>query len=120
MYFEGRERKIMQQLGSIIYEFSKLQFDLIGSLVEDGGSFVVREILSPSFIFGRRHELDISRGPFARESEYYEALLVVSLSMATTYHWAATCSLDQFQYPKNMHLWMSIILQRIDGITLSQ
>ncbi|KAJ5667808.1 Aminoglycoside phosphotransferase [Penicillium maclennaniae] len=67
--------KILSQLGSITWKLSQLRFDKIGSLFEEDGTFDIKECLSRGHIFDRRYLLDIPRGPFNSEAEFYDSLI---------------------------------------------
>ena len=71
------KKKVMMQLGKITSQLSGLRFDKIGSLVEEGGIYSLKECLSPALILHNRDTLgdEIPRGPFEHDCEYYESLL---------------------------------------------
>lgn len=73
----GKEN-VMRQLGELVYELSRLRLDGIGSLFEDGGGYVIRESLTPAFVWKERDYLDINRGPFNQEAVYFEALIAAT------------------------------------------
>nr|KMM69395.1 hypothetical protein CPAG_05711 [Coccidioides posadasii RMSCC 3488] len=72
----NEKRKIMQQLGVIMSQLSRLRFNKIGSLFEEKECFKVGPCLAPGLLLRDRHTLQgIPRGPFNTESEYYKGLL---------------------------------------------
>ncbi|KAI1933465.1 hypothetical protein LOZ66_006471 [Ophidiomyces ophidiicola] len=73
---ENEKQKIMQQLGVIMSQLSRLRFDKIGSLFQENGRFKVGPCLAPGLLLHDRHILQgIFRGPFENEGEYYRGLL---------------------------------------------
>lgn len=54
----GKE-KIMHQLGALVYEFSQLRLDKIGSLFGEAGDYVVKECPAPGLVWRGRDSLDI-------------------------------------------------------------
>ncbi|KAM3528035.1 hypothetical protein MY4038_006095 [Beauveria bassiana] len=76
---DGARENIMRQLGAIMGRLSRLRFDKIGSVFEDGrGSYVVGECLSPALIWQHRDSLEdtaIERGPFPYDSQYLASLI---------------------------------------------
>ncbi|KAI9735314.1 MAG: hypothetical protein M1818_006508 [Claussenomyces sp. TS43310] len=78
---QGQKEMIMQQLGMIASQLSNLQFNKIGSLIQEAGEYRVGKCLSPAFVFGDRETLGdvISRGPFEHSDGYYNAMLSVFL-----------------------------------------
>lgn len=67
----------MKQIGGIIFQLSRLRFDHIGSLFEEGRTYRIKSALAPTFCLHGRDGFreDISRGPFTHEREYYESLV---------------------------------------------
>ncbi|RAK89063.1 hypothetical protein BO79DRAFT_194936 [Aspergillus costaricaensis CBS 115574] len=74
--------KVLAQLGDITWKLSQLRFDKIGSLFEEDGVYTIKECLSRGHMLHERFRLEVSRGPFASESEFYESLLSVFLQHA--------------------------------------
>ncbi|KAJ5712269.1 hypothetical protein N7493_008737, partial [Penicillium malachiteum] len=66
--------KILSQLDNIAWKLSKLPFDRIESIFEEDGPFVIKECLSRGHILHRRCFLEIPRGPFASEADFYDSL----------------------------------------------
>ncbi|EXL65931.1 hypothetical protein FOPG_17868 [Fusarium oxysporum f. sp. conglutinans race 2 54008] len=79
---ENRE-KVMSQLGAMMSELSIHRFKKIGSLFDDGnGSYAVGECLSPSLTWQERDSLELDRGPFNQESDYFVSLISAFTSHA--------------------------------------
>ena len=80
---QGR-KKVMKQLAAIMEQLSKIRFEKIGSLFEDGdGHYSIGECLSPSLLWQWRDELDgIDRGPFIEEDRYLDSLASAFVSHA--------------------------------------
>jgi hypothetical protein len=76
--------KILSQLGAITWELSQLRFDKIGSLLEREGTFHTTECLSRSHVLYERFSLDIPRGPFCSETEFYDSVISAFLAHAET------------------------------------
>ncbi|EJP65969.1 RNase H domain containing protein [Beauveria bassiana ARSEF 2860] len=76
---DGARENIMRQLGDITGRLSRLRFDKIGSVFEDGlGSYVVGECLSPALIWQHRDSLEdtaVERGPFTYDGQYLASLI---------------------------------------------
>jgi hypothetical protein len=74
----------MSQLGAITAQLSRLRFDKIGSLSQDGtGNYTVVECLLPSLTWQHRDLLeDIERGPYDDETAYFESLISAYISHA--------------------------------------
>ena len=72
-----QKEKIVEQLGEITSQLSRLRFDHIGSLFEEEGTYQIKSCLSSSFCLYGRDEFreEINRGPFMYEREYYESLI---------------------------------------------
>lgn len=71
---EKKKKKVMFQLGVIIWQLSRLCFDEAGSLFEEDWEFQIRTCLSRGLLLHERQSLeDINRGPFKSEKHYYEA-----------------------------------------------
>jgi hypothetical protein len=71
----GEKDKILSQLGAITFKLSQLRFDTIGSLFEEAGSFAPKECLSRGHMLDDRYLLEIPRGPFGSETEFYNNLI---------------------------------------------
>ncbi|KAJ5540184.1 hypothetical protein N7513_008516 [Penicillium frequentans] len=67
--------KILHQLGRITWKLSQLRFDKIGSLFEEHGSINIGECLSRGHMSHQRYRLDIPRGPFTSEAEFYDSVI---------------------------------------------
>ena len=67
--------KILFQLGGITGKLSRLRFDKIGSLFEEAESFEIKECLSRGHMLHERYSLEIPRGPFGSETEFYDSLI---------------------------------------------
>ncbi|KAH8433017.1 uncharacterized protein LDX57_010655 [Aspergillus melleus] len=67
--------KVLAQLGGITWKLSQLRFDKIGSLFEENGSFVVKGCLSRGHVLHERYSLEIPRGPFTSEFDFYDSLV---------------------------------------------
>ena len=67
--------KILFQLGGITWKLSQLRFDKIGSLFEEAVSFEIKECLSRGHMLYERYLLQIPRGPFVSEKEFYDSLI---------------------------------------------
>ncbi|KAF4978223.1 hypothetical protein FZEAL_5328 [Fusarium zealandicum] len=75
--------KIMSQLGTIMSELSDHRFEKIGSIFNDGnGGYFVGECLSPSLTWQERDSLDLERGPFDEEHDYFKSLISAFTSHA--------------------------------------
>ncbi|KAJ5987968.1 hypothetical protein N7481_003178 [Penicillium waksmanii] len=71
----AKKAKILSQLGAISWKLSQLRFDKIGSLFEEAGSFELKECLSRGHMLHGRYLLEIPRGPFVSETEFYDSLV---------------------------------------------
>lgn len=69
--------KIMNQLGAVMSQLSKIHFNEIGSLFEDReGNYSIGECLSPSLLWQMRDTLqNIDRGPFRKECQYFNSII---------------------------------------------
>ncbi|KAJ5135652.1 Aminoglycoside phosphotransferase [Penicillium bovifimosum] len=67
--------KILSQLGGITWKLSQLRFDKIGSLFEENESFEIQECLSRGHMLHSRYSLEIPRGPFDSQAEFYDSLI---------------------------------------------
>ncbi|PYI03526.1 hypothetical protein BO78DRAFT_463224 [Aspergillus sclerotiicarbonarius CBS 121057] len=67
--------QVLSQLGDITWKLSQLRFNQIGSLFEDNESFEIKECLSRGHMLHERYCLEIPRGPFASEAEFYDSLV---------------------------------------------
>ncbi|KAK4153916.1 hypothetical protein C8A00DRAFT_33317 [Chaetomidium leptoderma] len=78
------KQKVMSQLGAIASQLSRLRFDKIGSLFQDGaGNYTVGECLSPALTWQGRDSLGrVDRGPYDDERAYLEALIAAYVSHA--------------------------------------
>ncbi|KAI1496490.1 hypothetical protein F5X99DRAFT_424654, partial [Biscogniauxia marginata] len=75
--------KVMSQLGAIMSELSDHRFEKIGSIFNDGnGGYFVGECLSPSLTWQERDSLDLDRGPFDEENDYFVSLILAFTSHA--------------------------------------
>ncbi|KAF4439463.1 Protein-glutamate O-methyltransferase SPCC1393.13 [Fusarium austroafricanum] len=75
--------KVMSQLGAIMSELSDRRFEKIGSIFNDGnGSYFVAECLSPSLTWQERDSLDLDRGPFDEEHDYFMSFISAFTSHA--------------------------------------
>jgi hypothetical protein len=83
--------KILSQLGAITWKLSQLRFGKIGSLLEDQGTFEISECLSRSHVFNERFFLDIPRGPFCSEDEFYDSVISAFLKHAETLNMSHHC-----------------------------
>ena len=74
---DSERQKAMNQLGSIMSRLSNVRFGKIGSLFENGGSYAIRECLSPVLTWQERDSLEtpINRGPFSQEDCYLKSLI---------------------------------------------
>lgn len=75
----AEKEKIMNQLGGIVSQLSRLQFDKIGSVFEEGERYHVNTCLSPALYWHGRHQFKdegVDHGPFSHGSEYYESLVL--------------------------------------------
>lgn len=68
-----QKTKIIFQLGLITWQLSRLGFDQAGSLFEEDGKYQIQTCLSRGLLMNERHSLDLNRGPFKSETEYYGA-----------------------------------------------
>ncbi|KAI9035137.1 Aminoglycoside phosphotransferase [Aspergillus affinis] len=67
--------KVLAQLGGITWKLSQLRFDKIGLLFEENGFFLIRECLSRGHVLHERYALEVARGPFTSELEFYDSLV---------------------------------------------
>lgn len=67
----GKEKTMRGEQG---FELSQHPLEKNGSLFEDNGEHVVKECLSPGFVWKQRDILDINRGPYDQELDYYKSL----------------------------------------------
>ncbi|OJD12882.1 hypothetical protein AJ78_06597 [Emergomyces pasteurianus Ep9510] len=68
--------KILDQLGAITWQLSRLRFSHIGSLYEDETGLHVKSCLSRGLLTHARHSLKhLNRGPFPVVADYFNALL---------------------------------------------
>ncbi|KAF9770263.1 hypothetical protein IL306_012213 [Fusarium sp. DS 682] len=77
MPISNRNReKVMSQLGTMISELSTHRFEKIDSILEDSeGGHAIGECLSPSLTWQERDSLELNRGPFNEEREYFESVI---------------------------------------------
>lgn len=73
---DGEKEKIMRQLGRLSRQLFDLRFPTIGSLFEDETGYYIGECLSPGHIREERELVDISRGPFDNESDFFKSLAI--------------------------------------------
>ncbi|OOF98680.1 hypothetical protein ASPCADRAFT_504297 [Aspergillus carbonarius ITEM 5010] len=66
--------KVLYQLGGLTWKLSQLRFDKIGSLFEEEESFEIKECLSRGHMLHKRYCLEIPRGPFISEGQFYDSL----------------------------------------------
>ncbi|KAJ3539249.1 hypothetical protein NM208_g5564 [Fusarium decemcellulare] len=79
---QNRE-KVISQLGAMMSELSIHPFEKIGSLFDDGnGNYAVGECLSPSLTWQERDSLELDRGPFNEEGDYFISLISAFTSHA--------------------------------------
>ncbi|KAJ5108556.1 hypothetical protein N7456_005231 [Penicillium angulare] len=111
--------KILSQLGSITWKLSQLRFDKMGSLIEENGTFSVNECLSRGHMLHERYSLEISRGPFTSEAEFYDSLISALFEHAETLQLSHHCfiapvpSHDDYpcdtQYKAAVDLWSDFV-----------
>ncbi|GFG00835.1 aminoglycoside phosphotransferase [Aspergillus udagawae] len=83
--------RIFSQLGAITWKLSQLRFNKIGSLFEENGSFEIKECLSRGHMLHERYSLEIPRGPFTSEAEFYDSLISAFLEHAETLQLSHHC-----------------------------
>lgn len=111
--------KILFQLGGITWKLSQLRFDKIGSLFEEGTSFEIKECLSRGHMLLERYSLEIPRGPFFSETDFYDSLISAFSGQAETLQLSHHCfvapvpSRDEYQsgrqYEKAVDLWNDFV-----------
>ncbi|PLN80793.1 kinase-like domain-containing protein [Aspergillus taichungensis] len=111
--------KVMSQLGKITWKLSQLRFDQIGSLFEEDGGFKVKECLSRGHMLHERYALDIPRGPFTSEADFYDSLVSAFSGHAEILHLSHHCfvapvpSRDDYQssmqYKSAVNLWNDFV-----------
>ena len=95
----------MSQLGTIMSCLLMIRFDKIGSVYKDGdGNYFIGECLSPSLLWQWRDTLQgIDRGPFYKESQYFNSLISAFIShakeLSLTPHSFFAPIPDPFEYP---------------------
>ncbi|KAK6832204.1 hypothetical protein RU639_002797 [Aspergillus parasiticus] len=72
---KASKARVLTQLGGITWELSQLRFNKIGSLFEEDESIEIKECLSRGHMLHGRYDLEIPRGPFASEAEFYDSLV---------------------------------------------
>ncbi|KAJ5414168.1 hypothetical protein N7509_000795 [Penicillium cosmopolitanum] len=87
----AKKNKILSQLGAITWKLSQLRFDKIGSLFEEAGSFELKECLSRGHMLRGRYLLEIPRGPFVSETEFYDSLVSAFSEHAETLPISPNC-----------------------------
>ena len=69
-----KKTKIMYQLGAITWQLSRIRFNKIGSLFEEGKTCRIQTCLSHGLVANGRDTLEhLHRGPFSSENEYYRS-----------------------------------------------
>ncbi|KAH1486011.1 hypothetical protein KXX06_004394, partial [Aspergillus fumigatus] len=83
--------RVLSQLGAITWKLSQLRFSKIGSLFEEDGSFEIKECLSRGHMLHERYALEIPRGPFNSEAEFYDSLISAFVEHAETLQLSHHC-----------------------------
>ena len=111
--------KILSQLGGITWKLSQLRFDKIGSLFEEAAAFEIKECLSRGHMLHERYSLEIPRGPFVSETDFYESLISALSEQAETLQLSHHCFVapvpsrgeyqSSVQYEKAVDLWNDFV-----------
>jgi len=111
--------KILSQLGRITWKLSQLRFDKIGSLAEEDESFHIKECLSRGHMLHGRYQLEIPRGPFTSEAEFYDSLVSAFTNHAEILQLSHHCFVapvpsqsdypSRIQYESAVELWSDFV-----------
>lgn len=111
--------KVLSQLGGITWKLSQLRFDKCGSLFQEDESFDIKECLSRGHMLHGRYSLEIPRGPFTSEAEFYDSLVPAFLEHAEILQLSHHCfvatvpSRDDYQsskeYESAVDLWNDFV-----------
>ena len=111
--------RVLTQLGDITWKLSQLRFNKIGSIFEEDGSFEIKECLSRGHMLHERYSLEVPRGPFASEAEFYDSLVSAFSEHAEILQLSHHCfvapvpSREEFQsnlqYKCAMDLWSDFV-----------
>ncbi|KAJ6109131.1 Aminoglycoside phosphotransferase [Penicillium sp. IBT 16267x] len=114
--------KVLSQLGDITWKLSQLRFDKIGSLFEEDESFEIKECLSRGHMLHGRYSLDIPRGPFTSEAEFYDSLVSAFSEHAEILQLSHHCFVapvpsredyqSSMQYESAVNLWNDFVTIR--------
>ncbi|PWY83899.1 hypothetical protein BO94DRAFT_599421 [Aspergillus sclerotioniger CBS 115572] len=111
--------KVLYQLGGITWKLSQLRFDKVGSHFEEEESFEIKECLSRGHMLHSRYCLEIPRGPFTSEEQFYDSLASAFSEQAEILQLSHHCfvapipSRDDYQsnthYAEAMSLWNDFV-----------
>ncbi|KAE8152071.1 kinase-like domain-containing protein [Aspergillus avenaceus] len=96
--------KVLRELGDITWKLSQLRLGRIGSPFEENGSFEVKECLSRGHMLHERYDLEIPRGPFASDAEFYNSLISAFLEHAEALQLSHHCFIAPVPLPNNYEM----------------